>query len=147
MSRWKFWSSYYVPIMQLWSIEPNMDWVWLLPTIESKHLVAIMIVGNFVPDEPHLINPFHRWRRRTLFCHWFRINLRIRALKDPSVFALPPFNVGICADADVHVRVNLLVKRRLPSVGLKPSIRVGLSVTGNSIGLKIRPQSSRKDTC
>ena len=32
--------------MLLWSIEPKLDWNRLLPTIESKNLVAIMIVGN-----------------------------------------------------------------------------------------------------
>ena len=38
--------SHYVTITQLWSIEPKIDWNPLLPTIESKNLVAIMIVSN-----------------------------------------------------------------------------------------------------
>ena len=33
-------------IMLLWSIEPKIDCNRLLPTIESKNLVAIMIVSN-----------------------------------------------------------------------------------------------------
>ena len=42
----KFWLSYYVTIVLLWWIEPKIDWNRLLPTIESKNLVAIMIVSN-----------------------------------------------------------------------------------------------------
>ena len=33
--------------MLLLLIEPKIDWNRLLPTIEFKNLVAIMIVGNF----------------------------------------------------------------------------------------------------
>ena len=33
-------------IMLLWSFEPKIDWNRLLATIESKHLVTIMIVSN-----------------------------------------------------------------------------------------------------
>ena len=33
-------------IMLLWWIEATIDWNQLLPTIESKNRVAIMIVGN-----------------------------------------------------------------------------------------------------
>ena len=32
--------------MLLWSIEPKIDWNHLLPTIESKNMVMIMIVSN-----------------------------------------------------------------------------------------------------
>ena len=32
--------------MLLWSIEPKIDWNQLLPTIESRNLVAIMIFSN-----------------------------------------------------------------------------------------------------
>ena len=35
--------------MLLWSIEPKFDLNRFLPTIESKNLVAIMIVSNSVP--------------------------------------------------------------------------------------------------
>ena len=34
--------------MMLWSIEPKIDWNRLLQTIESKNLVAIIIVSNSV---------------------------------------------------------------------------------------------------
>ena len=36
----------YVTIMLLWLIEPKLDWNPLLQTIESKNLVAIMIVST-----------------------------------------------------------------------------------------------------
>ena len=37
---------HYVMIMLLWSIEPKIDRNHLLPTSESKNLVAIMNVSN-----------------------------------------------------------------------------------------------------
>ena len=37
-------------IMLLWSIEPKIDWNRLLPTIESKNLVAIMIISSSAPE-------------------------------------------------------------------------------------------------
>ena len=42
----KFWLSCHVTITQVWSFEPTIDWNWLLKTIESKNLVAIIIVSN-----------------------------------------------------------------------------------------------------
>ena len=37
-----------VTIMMLWLIEPKINWNRLLLTIESKNLIAIMIVSNFM---------------------------------------------------------------------------------------------------
>ena len=36
--------------MLLWSIEPKIDWNRMLPIIESKNVVAIMIVSNSGPN-------------------------------------------------------------------------------------------------
>ena len=38
--------------MLLWSIEPKIDLNRLLPTIQSKNLVAVMIVSNSVGERP-----------------------------------------------------------------------------------------------
>ena len=39
-----------VTFMLLWSIRPKIDWNQLLPTIESKNVVSIMIVSNSASD-------------------------------------------------------------------------------------------------
>ena len=36
----------YVTIMLLWSIEPKIDWNQLMPTMESKNLLTILIASN-----------------------------------------------------------------------------------------------------